>query len=95
VRVRASNARPTETGVDRGVDVDFVLTIDGATLNGEVTLLPAEDGSLVYRAWGSCPDHWLDGRTVTALRDLPNDEYRTVLDAIEDATSKEAGAVQS
>jgi hypothetical protein len=41
------------TGVEGGVDVDVTVTFpDGSECDGEVTLLPAEDGRHVYESWG-------------------------------------------
>jgi hypothetical protein len=94
VTVTASNARMTDHGVQDGVDVDFEAIVDGNLLVGEVTLVPDEQDGTTYQAWGS-PDNWVDGRTVTALRDLDRDSYRHVLDAIESACSAVAGRVQS
>jgi|HubBroStandDraft_1064217.scaffolds.fasta_scaffold914126_1 hypothetical protein len=94
VTVAASNARATSTGVTGGLDVDFRCVVDGAELEGEVTLVPDEQDGTTYQAWGS-PDNWIDGRTVAALRDLDRDSYRHVLDAIESACSAVAGLVQS
>jgi hypothetical protein len=86
VTCEGDNARETSTGVERGIDVDFTLTINGEEYEGEVTLLPHEDGSRGYGAWGE-PNHWVDGRTITRIRDLASDDYTTVLDAIEAATA--------
>lgn len=90
IDVKAGEASDTATGVDGGIDVAFTLFIDGEALRGEVTLR-APGGSLRYGAWGQ-PDHWVDGRTLARLRDLPVVEYRDALAAIETATSPVAAA---
>ena len=70
VDVTASNARPTRTGVERGVDVDVSVTLDnGETLAGHVTLLPAADGRQVYESWGDCPDCWISHGLLDGLGD--------------------------
>lgn len=86
MQVTASNKRPSTTVDTKGaVDVDFTLTLDnGETIEGEVTL---KLSGLRHLAWGR-PDHWLDSRTLAALRDLPRAEYRAILDAIEAACSE-------
>lgn len=84
--VEAGCASVTTTGVAGGIDVCFTLTLDGAGLDGEVTLLPHEDGRPGYGAWGSV-DHWLDGRTVAALRRLSSADHAEVCDAILEATA--------
>lgn len=74
---------PTTTGVDKGLDVNFTLTLDGVDYEGEATLLPCADGRPGYESWGSV-DHWLDGATLAALRklDLDDSDFRAVLDRI-------------
>jgi hypothetical protein len=91
--VVASGVRPTDTGASGrqgpGVDLDIKVTLpDGRVLDGEVTLLPAEDGRPKYAVWG-VPENWLDSRTWRVVRELPN--YREVLDAIEVAAVDAAG----
>lgn len=82
VSVTASNRRPSSTvDTDGAVDVNFALDLNGRRIEGEVTL---KLSGCQYTAWGQ-PDHWLDGRTVSALRDLPRDDYRTVLAACSEA----------
>ena len=87
--VEAGCASPTTTGVSRGVDVNFVLTLSGVDYEGEVTLLPREDGSPGYSSWGDV-DHWLDGCTLTALRalDLSDRDMRAVLGEIASACAE-------
>lgn len=87
----AGNASETSTGVDRGIDVDFTLTLDGVEIEGEVTLLPHEDGSPGYGAWGSV-ENWLDGRTVAKIRHLDKGDYSDVCGAILEATAPVARA---
>jgi hypothetical protein len=93
ITVTAGCVSPTTTGVERGVDVDFTLELDGKTIEGEVTLLPREDGSPGYASWGQ-PDHWLDGRTLARLRalDLSHDDYRSILTEIETACAEEVSS---
>jgi hypothetical protein len=91
LEVEVGNARETSTGVERGTDVDFTLTLDGVEIEGEVTLLPHEDGSPGYGAWGQV-DNWLDGRTVATVRKLSRDDYTDVCSAIIEATAPVARA---
>jgi hypothetical protein len=92
IAVLAGVACETSTGVERGIDVYFTLTLGGEAIKGECTLLPHEDGRPGYGAWGQ-PDHWIDGRTLARLRALPDATYRDVLTAIEDACAPVAGAL--
>jgi len=89
--VVAGTASPTTTGVEGGIDVDFTLTLNGVEHEGEVTLLPHEDGRPGYSSWGA-PDNWVDSRTLRAIRDLDRDVYSDILDAILAETSPEAKA---
>jgi hypothetical protein len=66
-------ARPTLHGVARGIDV--AVSVDGH--DGEVTLLPAEDGS-GYTSWGQ-PDHWVDGALLAYIYTRP-DAKRILMD---------------
>ncbi len=67
-KVIAGDATETTTGVERGLDVPVTVTLpDGREVEGEVTLLPAEDGRPTYESWGE-PDHWVDGRLLRELR---------------------------
>jgi hypothetical protein len=81
ITVEAGSARPTSTGVERGMDVRFDATIGDVELSGEVTLLPHEDGRRGFGRWGTV-DNWLDGRTVATLRAMPDDVWSDALDAI-------------
>lgn len=79
-------ATKTSTGVEGGVDVCFDATLDDDTvLSGEVTLLPAEDGSGF--ASGGAPDNWLDGLTLAALKKLDHDDFRAALEMIAGETA--------
>lgn len=85
-------ATETTTGVERGMDVTFAAHLpSGATIEGEVTLRPAEDGRPVYERWGSL-DHWMDARSISALRAaLSGGEFADAIDAIEAAASRACG----
>lgn len=87
IMVIAGNAAESVTGVDDGIDVQFVLSLDGVEHSGEVTLLKDRDGD--WWSWGSL-DHWLDGRTVGLLRDLHGDERDDAICEIRNATSEAA-----
>lgn len=88
IKVEAGEVTETTTGVERGLDVGVTVTLpDGREIDGEVTLLPREDGSPGYAAWGS-RDHWVSGDLLRALDEaLSDDEVRDVLDEIESAAS--------
>jgi len=91
ITVTASDARPIDTGVARGVDVDVRVTFpDGRTLDGEVTLLPALQGRPRYESWGQ-PGNWIDGRLLTELQKFDGIHFREACDVIEEAASIEAG----
>ena len=79
-------ATETTTGVEHGIDV--VVSVDG--VDGEVTLLPAEDGVGGYGSWGS-PDHWVSGDLLVYIRTL--DDAETVLRDLADQAGAEADAV--
>lgn len=79
--IGTSNARPTSTGVDNGVDVNVTLIVDGVEHRGEVTLTPAQDGRPTFEAYGSDPSMWVSGALWGIIRDLP--DYRSVLSGIE------------
>lgn len=86
VSIETGAATKTSTGVDGGIDVCFDATLDdGTVLSGEVTLLPREDGSPEYGAWGA-PNNWLDGRTLAALRGLDGQDFTDALNMIEQST---------
>jgi hypothetical protein len=89
--VIAGAATKTTTGVERGVDVDFTLTLNGEDIDGEVTLRPHEDGRPGYGSWGDAAN-WVDGAVLARIRGLDHHEYRQILLAIEDATSRVADA---
>jgi hypothetical protein len=99
VTVVASNPRPTDTGAEgkhgAGVDVDVRVTLpDGQVVEGEVTLLPAEDGTAWYEAWGSA-DNWVSGDLLTALYGVYDADPAGRADAlgiIERAASRVAGS---
>jgi hypothetical protein len=82
--VEASNARPSSTGVDNGVDVDVTISWfgTGKTARGTVTLVPHEDPQAGLGAWGA-PDNWVSGGLLLELAGLSRDEYRAALAAIE------------
>lgn len=92
IHVTAGAARATTTGVEGALDVPFTLSLGGRELTGGATLLPREDGGPGYRAWGGGPDHWLDGRTVAALRELHTADYRLALEQIEEACAEACSA---
>jgi hypothetical protein len=79
ITVVAGAATPADD--ERGVDVDFRLSIGGEEHAGSVTLLPHEDGRPGYGSWGSL-DHWLDSATCRLLRDLDQDDYEVAIDTI-------------
>ena len=91
IKVVAGTASKTTTGVERGIDVDFVLTIDGEEVDGEVTLLPHEDGRPGYGAWGDA-DHWVESNVLGLIRALDHYDYRQVLSEIEAACAVVADA---
>lgn len=86
--ITASNVRPSDCSDHTGaLDLDVSIVLSDVTIDGEVTLLPAEDGS-GYSSWGS-PDHWVDGNILVALRGMDNERYSALLSAL----AAEAGAV--
>lgn len=87
VKATASNARPSDTGVDNGLDVDVVVWIDDGNpqvapqrFSGEVTLVQDHNGD--WSSWGQA-DHWVDGALLAELKKLPNDAFRSALETIE------------
>jgi hypothetical protein len=94
--VLAGNARPTDTGVRRGVDVNVTVVLGDRTIEGEVTLLPAVDGRPRYEAWEAGPDNWVSGGLLGELHALSDVKFGEALDEIEAAASEVAGSpVQS
>lgn len=89
IEVSASIATETTTGVERGLDVSVTVTIDGRDIEGEVTLVPREDGSPGYASWGSSPDFWVSGGLLRELEALPGEDFRAALAEIESAAAKE------
>lgn len=86
----AENPRPTATGVERGVDVDVVVSYRGKEFVGEVTLLPHEDGRPGYGRWGST-DHWVSNGLLADLQGhCDEDELARSLDVIEAAAAEAA-----
>jgi hypothetical protein len=86
IHVAASIATPTTTGVEGAMDVDVTVTIDGKEHDGEVTLVRSEqDGRWV--SWGQ-PDHWVSSKLLASLQALPHHEFRSALNAIEEAASE-------
>ena len=88
IEVAVGRVSKSTTGVEEGVDVNFMLTIDGVEHEGEVTLLRHEQTG-DWSSWGSL-DNWLDGRTCNLLRDLPKDVRDEARDEILSATSAAA-----
>lgn len=91
--VTAGTTRETTTGVERGRDVDVTVVLpDGGVVEGEVTLLPAEDGRAVYERWGD-PANWVDGRLLRALRAAYPDhgEFRAALGELDAVAGGAAG----
>lgn len=58
IEVKASNARPTNTGVEGALDVDVAVRIDGTEVEGEVTLGKING---LWVAYGDAPDYWVSG----------------------------------
>ena len=89
IRVKASHARATRTGVIAGVDVDVSVFVDGQPFpDGEVTLVRSQND---WEGYGSHPSHWVSGALLAAI---PEDERcKPILDAIE-AKAAEVAAAQ-
>jgi hypothetical protein len=70
------------------VDVDVTIRIGGRTVEGEVTLVPSDDGNRagVLVAYGS-PDHWISRSMLAALETLPPSAFREALSEIENAAA--------
>jgi hypothetical protein len=82
--VTAAFPRPsTCTDTAGAIDIDVTVTINGVTVNGEVTLAPQQyDGEL--GAFGD-PDQWVSGDLLRHLRMLDDSGFRAVLNTIETA----------
>jgi hypothetical protein len=84
-------ATQTTTGVERGMDATVSVWLPGATIEVDVTLLPAKDGRPVYERWGTL-DHWMDGRSIKILHAaLSGPRLSDAIDAIEAAASRACG----
>lgn len=85
----ASNPAPsTCTDTAGATDIDVTVTINGVSLNGEVTLAPQQyDGEL--GAFGD-PEHWVSGDLLRHLRMLDDSDFRSALDTIESAAGTAA-----
>lgn len=84
MHVAASAATETTTGVERGLDVDVTVTIDGIDHEGEVTLLPDEQTG-EYGAWGQ-PANWISGSLLRVLEtEFSGSDFRGALSQIESA----------
>jgi hypothetical protein len=84
-------ATQTTTGVERGMDVTVSARLPGATIEVEVTLLPAEDGRPMYERWGAL-DNWMDSRSIKLLRAaVSGSNLSDAIDAIEAAASAACG----
>ncbi|MFT3764199.1 MAG: hypothetical protein QM820_01565 [Minicystis sp.] len=90
ISVTVGEPSKTRRSVDRGLDVPVTITIDEEVTRGSVTLVPAEDGSPVYAAWGK-PEDWVSEELLGALRDLDETDRREALDDIEAAASEVCG----
>ncbi len=55
------------TLVDSGIDASVVVTLDGARIDGCVTLV--RDGQDRWAIWGDGPDGWLSSEILDTLRD--------------------------
>ncbi len=90
--VTAGEASKTATGVERGLDVGVTVTLPGGrVVEGEVTLLPAEDGRPVYESWGE-PSMWVSGKLLAEVsRAYDGDEFRAALRAIASAAARRCG----
>lgn len=97
IRCRASeeSVRMTSTGVARGLDVDFRLSVASDIYDGEATVVPSSDPrEQGYVPYGAAPCYWLDGETLGKLRSKYGDrELRLVLAVIAAACVEVAGKV--
>ena len=87
-----SKARPsccveTEGALDVDVTIRFA---DGTELEGELTLLPAEDGS-GYTSWGS-PSHWVSDGLLSVIQ--CRDDFDLVLDMLAASASAACDAYE-
>lgn len=85
--IAVSEARPTDTGVDSGLDVNVTLTIGDLEVEGEVTLAPHSDPREKgrYVAYGDSPETWVTDSILRHLR--KRDDWRAVLNLIEAAAA--------
>lgn len=99
--VAASCPTPTTTGVDHGIDLDVTVTLsDGSELEGEVTLVPAQDGRPEYEVYGPPGDggaeYWVSSGLLDALAAACGDDtgrrFPDGLREISDAAVTAAGA---
>jgi hypothetical protein len=91
MRVQASGVRPTDTGVDGGVDLDVTCEINGLSHEGEVTLVPSRNGE--YVAYGNSADMWVSGGLLSWLADI--DEGRELADLLSDLESVAARSAEA
>lgn len=90
VVVSATNPGPTKHDVEGGVDVQVSIEIDGARIDGEVTLAPS-DYDRRLSSWGQ-PDCWVGGTLLAPIDRLGLDRnsYAEVLSEIESAAQAAA-----
>ena len=81
-RMVPGEGRPS-TYTEGAVDID--LLADGEVIT-EVTLIPQSDrwGNVSLCRWGDCPDCWLRGDAIQAVREVSDNdvERATLFDAI-------------
>jgi hypothetical protein len=80
IEIDAAYVKAGETGAG-GWDVDVSFELAGATIEGEVTLLPHEMTGHPS-SWGDL-SHWASPEIIEATKPLAQDARRAVLNAIE------------
>ena len=82
IKAKITRPRPSEVVFDQSaVDFDVMIDVDGTVRHGEITLAPDSDG--VLSSFGGAPAHWCSQSVLRAIQHLEKDNYKKVLDALE------------
>lgn len=72
----------------------YDVCVEVGTVEGEVTLMPAEDGRPMYERWGSL-ENWMSSRLVALVNSMDDYERDELIARIEEAAAELIATVAS